>query len=59
MILYFWQKLFNSIDLNACALSVTNFREHPNLDIIFSNRNLIITFSVAFLVGTASTHLVK
>jgi hypothetical protein len=55
----FWQNLIIAIDLNACALSVTIFWGQSNLDEIFSSRKLITTTSVAFLVGIASTHLVK
>jgi hypothetical protein len=57
--LYFWLKMTISIDLNALALSVTIFRGQPNLDNILSSRKYITTESIAFLVGIASTHLVK
>jgi hypothetical protein len=48
-----------AIDLNAWALSMTIFQGQPNLDKIFSSWKLITIESVAFLVGMASTHLVK
>jgi hypothetical protein len=59
MMLYFWQKMIISINLNACTLSMTIFQGQPNLDRIFFCRKLITTESVSFLVGTTSTHLVK
>ena len=48
-----------ALDLKDLALIVSNFFGQPNLLRIFSLIKLIITLSVAFLVGMASTHLVK
>ena len=48
-----------SSELKALALLVVILNGTPNLVIILSSRNFIITLSVAFLVGISSTHLVK
>ena len=56
---YLKQNDQNSDDLKALALSVVILAGILNLVIILSSRKSIITLSVAFLVGMASTHLVK
>jgi len=59
MMPFFSQKATIALDLNALALSVINLCGQPNLLKILSSINSIITLSVAFLVGMASTHFVK
>ena len=56
---YLKQNDQNSDDIKALALSVVILAGILNLVIILSSRKSIITLSVAFLVGMASTHLVK
>ena len=59
MMLYCWQKFTNLADLKAYALSVTILAGQPNLDMMFSSMNFMMTVSVAFFAGMASTHFVK
>ena len=47
------------VELKALALSVVILLGTPNLVMILSSKKSITTLSVAFLVGIASTHLVK
>ena len=56
---YLKQKSFTSPELKALALSVVILRGVLNLVMILSSMKSITTFSVAFLVGMPSTHLVK
>ena len=48
-----------ALDLKALALSVNKFLGQPNLLGILSLMKLMISLSVAFSVGMASTHFVK
>ena len=59
IILYSLQNLTNLCEEKACALYVISFLGHPNLDKICDNKKSIITISIPYLVGMASTHLVK
>ena len=56
---YLKQKSLTFPELKVGALSVVIFKGIPNLVIILSSMKSITTFSVVFLVGMASTHLVK
>ena len=49
----------SSVELKGLALLVLILDGTQNIMIILSSRNSIITLSVSFLVGIASTHLVK
>ena len=56
---YLKQKDDMATELKALALLVVVLDGTPNLVMILSSRKSITTFSVAALVGMASTHLVK
>jgi len=45
--------------LNAAAFPMMIFPGHPNFERMLVSKNLMITTSVDFLVGTSSIHLVK
>ena len=53
------QKLVNYAKLKALALSVVILAGAPNLVMILFSVKSITALSVAFLVGIASTHLMK
>ena len=57
--LYSLQNFTNLDEEKAYALSVISLLGNPNLDKIWLKTKSIITLSVAYLVGMASTHLVK
>ena len=56
---YLNQNDVSSIELKGLALLVVILDGTQNIMIILSSRNSIITLSVAFLVGIASTHLLN
>lgn len=51
--------LITFLDLKSWELSIMIFLGNPNLERIMFSRNWIIASSIAYLVGIASTHLVK
>lgn len=57
--LYFFLKDIISRERKVFTLSVTILSVQPNLDKIFSSKNMMIIRLVLCLVGVASTHLVK